>query len=225
MSVTSNLAWVLLAVAGLLEIVWSVSMKASQGFSKLHFTAITLIAAGLSFWLLGLALRQLPVGTAYAVWTGIGALGAAVLGIALLTSGNFSDSRRCFEKALSITRKDDLAWAGMGLLDFYENKIEFSLANLEQAVYREPTEPDYLFALGQISARAERYQESAEAYRRFLTVSNDMDTDRRERIKGLISFLTFLGTKTSLYDTGGAEQTSEAGADQQHRGERPAGCA
>jgi len=83
MSVTPNLAWVLLAVAGLLEIVWSISMKASQGFSKLHFTAITLIAAGLSFWLLGLALRQLPVGTAYAVWTGIGALGAAVLGIAL----------------------------------------------------------------------------------------------------------------------------------------------
>jgi tetratricopeptide (TPR) repeat protein/predicted aspartyl protease len=132
----------------------------------------------------------------------------AVLGIALLTSGNFSDSRRCFEKALSITRKEDLAWAGMGLLDFYENKIEFSLANLEQAVYREPTEPDYLFALGQISARAERYQESAEAYRRFLIVSSDMDTDRRERIKGLINFLTYLGTKTSLYDTGGAEQTS-----------------
>jgi len=132
----------------------------------------------------------------------------AVLGIALLTSGDFTNARLCFEKALTLTRKEDLAWAGMGLLDFYENKIEFSLANLEQAVYREPTEPDYLFALGQISARAEHYQESAEAYRRFLTVSNDMDTDRRERIKGLISFLTFLGTKTSLYDTGGAEQTS-----------------
>lgn len=132
----------------------------------------------------------------------------AVLGFALLTAGNFTDARRCFEKALTITRKEDLAWAGMGLLDFYENRIEFSLANLEQAVYREPAEPDYLFALGQISARAERYQESAEAYRRFLTVSSDMDTDRRERIKGLINFLTFLGTKTSLYTTAGAEQTS-----------------
>ena len=132
----------------------------------------------------------------------------AVLGIALLTSGNFIDARRCIDKALSLTRKEDLAWAGMGLLDFYENRIEFSLANLEQAVYREPTQPDYLFALGQIAARAERYQESAEAYRRFLAVSNDMDTDRRERIKGLISFLTFLGTKTSLYISGGAEQTN-----------------
>src|SRR5262245_64434088 len=81
-TVTSNLAWMLLLVAGLLEIVWSISMKASHGFTKHHFTAITLVAACLSFWLLGLALRQLPVGTAYAVWTGIGAVGAAALGIA-----------------------------------------------------------------------------------------------------------------------------------------------
>ena len=83
MTVTPTLAWALLAIAGLLEIVWSVSMKASQGFTKLAFTALTLAAAALSFWLLGLALRQLPVGTAYAVWTGIGAVGAAVLGIAV----------------------------------------------------------------------------------------------------------------------------------------------
>lgn len=83
-SLTLNTAWVLLLIAGLLEIVWSVSMKASHGFTKHHFTAITLVAAALSFWLLGLALRQLPVGTAYAVWTGIGAVGAAVLGIAFL---------------------------------------------------------------------------------------------------------------------------------------------
>jgi len=82
-TVTQNLAWVLLLVAGLLEVVWSISMKASQGFTKHHLTALTLVAAGLSFWLLGLALRQLPVGTAYAVWTGIGAVGAAALGIVL----------------------------------------------------------------------------------------------------------------------------------------------
>ena len=83
MTLTPNLAWLLLVIAGLLEIVWSVSMKASHGFTKHHFTAITLVAAALSFWLLGLALRQLPVGTAYAVWTGIGAVGAAILGIAI----------------------------------------------------------------------------------------------------------------------------------------------
>jgi len=80
-NITPNLAWILLVVAGLLEIVWSVSMKASEGFTKPTFTSITLVAAALSFWLLGLALRQLPVGTAYAAWTGIGAVGAAILGI------------------------------------------------------------------------------------------------------------------------------------------------
>ena len=83
LTLTPNLAWGLLLVAGLLEIVWSLSMKASDGFTKQHFTALTLVAAGLSFWLLGLALRQLPVGTAYAVWTGIGAVGATILGIAI----------------------------------------------------------------------------------------------------------------------------------------------
>lgn len=81
-NLTLGAAWLLLLIAGLLEIVWSVSMKASHGFTRHHFTTITLVAAALSFWLLGLALRQLPVGTAYAVWTGIGAVGAAVLGIA-----------------------------------------------------------------------------------------------------------------------------------------------
>ena len=80
---TANIAWLLLVVAGLLEIVWSISMKASDGFTKPQFTVITLVAAALSFWLLGLALRQLPVGTAYAAWTGIGAVGAAILGILL----------------------------------------------------------------------------------------------------------------------------------------------
>lgn len=80
---SSSMAWSLLLVAGLLEIVWSISMKASDGFTKHLFTGITLVAAWLSFWLLGLAMKSLPVGTAYAVWTGIGAVGASVLGILL----------------------------------------------------------------------------------------------------------------------------------------------
>jgi quaternary ammonium compound-resistance protein SugE len=104
MTLTPSLAWGLLFVAGLLEIVWSVSMKASNGFTKHHFTAITLIAAGLSFWLLGLALRHLPVGTAYAVWTGIGAVGAAVLGIAF------------FGESLSIGRIGCIALIVAGIL-------------------------------------------------------------------------------------------------------------
>ena len=74
-------AWILLLVAGCLEVVWVLSMKASQGFTRHGYTALTFAAAGASFWLLGMALKTLPVGTAYAVWTGVGALGAAVLGI------------------------------------------------------------------------------------------------------------------------------------------------
>jgi len=74
-------AWSLLLVAGLLEVAWSTSMKASEGFTKHVYTGVTLAAAWLSFWLLGLAMKSLPLGTAYAVWTGIGAVGAAVLGM------------------------------------------------------------------------------------------------------------------------------------------------
>jgi quaternary ammonium compound-resistance protein SugE len=74
-------AWSVLLVAGLLEIVWSSSMKASEGFTKHLYTGVTFVAAWLSFWLLGLAMKSLPLGTAYAVWTGIGAVGAAVLGM------------------------------------------------------------------------------------------------------------------------------------------------
>jgi quaternary ammonium compound-resistance protein SugE len=76
-------AWSVLLIAGLLEIVWSTSMKASAGFSHAFYTGVTLVAAWLSFWLLGVAMKSLPLGTAYAVWTGIGAVGAAVLGMVL----------------------------------------------------------------------------------------------------------------------------------------------
>ncbi len=82
-TLSANAAWMVLLVAGLLEIVWALSMKASEGFTRLNLTVLTIVAAGLSFWLLGLAMRSLPVGTAYAVWTGIGAVGAAILGIVL----------------------------------------------------------------------------------------------------------------------------------------------
>lgn len=76
-------AWLVLLVAGILETVWATSMKASDGFTKMTYTVITIIAAGLSFWLLGLALKALPVGSAYAVWTGIGTVGAAIFGIVM----------------------------------------------------------------------------------------------------------------------------------------------
>jgi quaternary ammonium compound-resistance protein SugE len=79
-----NLAWILLVIAGLLEIVWAFGMKASEGFSRLGWSVLTVVAMVASVGLLGLAMRSLPLGTAYAIWTGIGALGAFVVGIAVL---------------------------------------------------------------------------------------------------------------------------------------------
>ena len=77
------MAWLQLLVAGILEIVWAIGMKYSAGFSRLWPSLITIVAALASFYYLSLALHTLPVGTAYAVWTGIGAVGTALLGILL----------------------------------------------------------------------------------------------------------------------------------------------
>jgi quaternary ammonium compound-resistance protein SugE len=74
-------AWLLLAVAGVLEVVWVVGLKYADGFTRPAASVIVLVTALLSFYLLGLAVKVLPVGTAYAVWVGIGAAGAALFGI------------------------------------------------------------------------------------------------------------------------------------------------
>jgi quaternary ammonium compound-resistance protein SugE len=76
-------AWLLLFLAGLFETGWAVGLKYTQGFTRLVPSALTVAAVGVSFWLLATALRTLPVGTAYAVWTGIGAVGTVVFGILL----------------------------------------------------------------------------------------------------------------------------------------------
>ena len=76
-------AWTFLVIAGLLEVVWAIGMKYSEGFTRLAPSIVTIVAAGFSFWLLAMAVKTLPVGTAYAAWTGIGAVGAAVLGMFL----------------------------------------------------------------------------------------------------------------------------------------------
>jgi quaternary ammonium compound-resistance protein SugE len=79
-----SMAWIWLAFAGLLEIVWAVAMKQSEGFTRLWPSVLTLVAMVGSVLLLGLAMKTLPLGTAYTVWTGIGAVGAFVVGILFL---------------------------------------------------------------------------------------------------------------------------------------------
>lgn len=78
------MAWISLVVAGLLEVVWAIALKRSEGFSRIPETAVFLGALVASMALLAHALRELPVSTGYTVWTGIGAVGAAAVGIALL---------------------------------------------------------------------------------------------------------------------------------------------
>ena len=78
------MAWVLLFVAGLLEIVWAFTMKLSQGFTRPTASIITVLAMLPSFGLLSASMRTLPLGTSYTVWTGIGAVGAFVVGVVVL---------------------------------------------------------------------------------------------------------------------------------------------
>lgn len=78
-----TLAWVLLALAGCFEVAWAVGLKYTEGFTRFWPSALTVIAMALSFYLLAQSLKVLPIGTAYAVWTGIGAVGTALLGIIL----------------------------------------------------------------------------------------------------------------------------------------------
>jgi quaternary ammonium compound-resistance protein SugE len=79
------MSWIYLVVAGLLEVVWAYSMKQSSGFTRLVPTIITLVVSAASFGLLSISMRTLPLGTAYTVWTGIGAVGAFVVGIFVLS--------------------------------------------------------------------------------------------------------------------------------------------
>jgi quaternary ammonium compound-resistance protein SugE len=78
------MAWIILFIAGICEVVWAVGLKYTDGFTRLWPTVGTVAAMVISVWLLGVAMKSLPVGTAYAVWVGVGAVGTVVLGIVLL---------------------------------------------------------------------------------------------------------------------------------------------
>ncbi len=131
----------------------------------------------------------------------------ALLGTTFLSAGNFSSATIAFVNALKLNKRESLAWAGLGALDFYENRMADGLANLRTAVYFDPEAPDFIFTLAQVAARAEQYKEAAAAYEKFLEVSPPTDSERRDRIKGLIKFLRFLGDRQSLYAVANQGQT------------------
>ena len=78
------MAWAILVVAGLFEVGWAIGLKYTMGFTRLWPTVWTVLSMVLSLWLLGVAMKDLPVGTAYSVWVGVGAVGTVILGIVLL---------------------------------------------------------------------------------------------------------------------------------------------
>ena len=78
------MSWTQLAIAGVFEVVWAVLLKSTKGFTRPLESALTIAAMAASFWFLSAAVREMPIGTAYAVWTGIGAVGTALVGILVL---------------------------------------------------------------------------------------------------------------------------------------------
>ncbi len=132
----------------------------------------------------------------------------AILGATFLSAGNFIEARKFLSTSLSHDSREALARAGVGMLLYYENKPDESIKNLRVAVFEDSKEPDYLFALAQVAARSDRYKEAAEAYERFLRIAPSSDSERKERIKGLIRFLRFLDKKASIYRLAGEKETT-----------------
>ncbi|MFN2532052.1 MAG: aspartyl protease family protein [Pyrinomonadaceae bacterium] len=133
--------------------------------------------------------------------------GHALLGAAILASGEFRSSIEEFRTALTLNPDEAMAIAGLAMVDFYENRLDLAVPGLRRAAELDPEEPDYVFDLGQAAARSERYREAADAYERFLSIAPKTDADRRARIRGLIDFLRYLGRQGSLYAPAGASRT------------------
>src|SRR5947199_166554 len=132
----------------------------------------------------------------------------SLLGSALLGAGDFHLSVEEFRTALSFKDNEALAIAGLAMVDFYENRLDESLAGLRRASFIDPNEPDYIYSLGQVAARNERYAEAANAYEQFLRVAPKTDADRRARIRGLIDFLRYLGSQNNLLAVGGPDDVT-----------------
>ena len=132
----------------------------------------------------------------------------ALLGQAILASGDFKESVEEFRTALALDEDEAMAVAGLAMVDFYENRLAECVKGLRKAVSMDGNEPDYIFSLGQASARYEMFKEAADSYERFLAIAHRTDADRRERIRGLINFLRYLGRQGKLYVSAGRDSTT-----------------
>ena len=128
----------------------------------------------------------------------------ALLGTALLRSGEFRNSIEALYTAVKFNNKEALAIAGLSEIEYYEHRTRNSYDGLKRAVMIDPLEPDYYLSLARACSRLEYYNEAADAYQRFLDVTPKTDIERRARIRGLIDFYRYLGT-TKIHRTSGKE--------------------
>ena len=94
------MAWIILVLAGLFEVGWAIGLKYTEGFTRLWPTIWTILSMVISLWLLGIAMKEFPVGTAYSIWVGVGAVGTVILGIVLF--GEPANAARLISVALII---------------------------------------------------------------------------------------------------------------------------
>jgi tetratricopeptide (TPR) repeat protein len=128
----------------------------------------------------------------------------ALLGTALLRSGEFRNSVESFQTALKFNDREALALAGLSEVAYYENRSRLAYEGIKRAILIDPQEPDYYILLARICSRLELYREAADAYQQFLEVAPKTDEERRARIRGLIDFYRYLGT-TKLHRLSGEE--------------------
>lgn len=161
-----------------------------------------------------LMIKQRRLAEAYELSVGVAqadrknARAFALVGTTLLSLGQFVEAKAVLIEALMLDKGEALVWYSLGLLEYYENRVEESLANLRESVFHDPRNTDAIFSLAQVAARSEKYKEAADAYRRFLEISQDQNDERRDRIRGLINFLTFLGSRTAIYTTSGPDTST-----------------
>lgn len=112
----------------------------------------------------------------------------SLIGMALLRSGYLAEALQYFIRALELNRKDAMAFGGVAEIDYYENRANESRLRAYYAYTLDPKEPDYLITLARACSRLEKFQEAADAYEEFLRIAPKTDSERRERIRGLINF-------------------------------------
>ncbi|HMV51529.1 MAG TPA: aspartyl protease family protein, partial [Blastocatellia bacterium] len=131
----------------------------------------------------------------------------ALLGTALLRSGEFRNSVEALYTSAKFDPKQALAIAGLSEIEYFENRSRTAYEGFKKAIALDPNEPDYYVSYARACSRMEYYTEAADAYQRFLEISPKTDAERRARIKGLIDFYRYLGT-TKINRAGGKEVTT-----------------